>query len=226
MSVSGRCDELHELMSELALGIADGEQRALVLEHVAVCADCRRELELSIVADEIARAGSRRSALRAPSRCRLYSRGQRESSVGGHASFQPLLRRCLRPPSRRVRRSTRSEMSAASPPHYRATLPQAHGRSFRAVRLRAAGDVPAGTVFVYRGTPSRLLVTVAGAYRSSVEGAQLVLTDRRSLPLAAVRLTGGSWGGAIPVDAATVAGLRLLGRDGRSVLAAYLPRRW
>ena len=54
MSAEGRCEETRELISEVALGIADGEERARVLEHVAGCGDCRAELERqSTVADEL-----------------------------------------------------------------------------------------------------------------------------------------------------------------------------
>ena len=54
MSPSGACDEARDLAGELALGIADGEDRARVLEHAADCPDCRRELErLSVLADEL-----------------------------------------------------------------------------------------------------------------------------------------------------------------------------
>src|SRR5262245_35591113 len=53
MSGNAQCDEIRELLPELALGIADGEDRSRVLEHAATCAECRRELEsLSTVADE------------------------------------------------------------------------------------------------------------------------------------------------------------------------------
>ena len=54
MTADDRCHEIRELAAELALGIADGEDRARVLEHVADCADCRREVEsFSAVADEL-----------------------------------------------------------------------------------------------------------------------------------------------------------------------------
>src|SRR4029453_12051539 len=54
MSADNRCRKIRELAAEVALGIADGEDRARVLKHAAECADCRRELErLSTVADEL-----------------------------------------------------------------------------------------------------------------------------------------------------------------------------
>src|SRR4051794_41811373 len=48
-----RCALAWQTLPELALGIADGDHRALALEHVAACNECRRELdELSAIADE------------------------------------------------------------------------------------------------------------------------------------------------------------------------------
>src|SRR5262245_6854787 len=61
MARSEGCEHVRELGAEVALGIADGEDRARVLEHVAECADCRRELErLSAVADELLVLGPER----------------------------------------------------------------------------------------------------------------------------------------------------------------------
>src|SRR3954469_8268019 len=39
------CEHTRALTAELALGIADGADRAQALRHLADCADCRRELE-------------------------------------------------------------------------------------------------------------------------------------------------------------------------------------
>src|ERR1700743_96923 len=49
-----RCAETWQTLPELALGIADGEQRAAAVEHLAGCPDCRHELEeLSAIADAL-----------------------------------------------------------------------------------------------------------------------------------------------------------------------------
>jgi hypothetical protein len=110
--------------------------------------------------------------------------------------------------------------------HYRATLAQAHGSSFTAVQLHTTTGAPGGTLFAYRGTPSWIIVTVTTPYRTTVERAELVSRDGRTIPLPAFRLSSGSWGGALPVDPATIAGLHLLDSDGRPLLLAYLPRSW
>src|SRR4051812_22831318 len=48
------CDEMRDLIAELALGIASGEERARALDHVAGCVACRRELErLAAIADDM-----------------------------------------------------------------------------------------------------------------------------------------------------------------------------
>src|SRR3954453_6928487 len=48
------CEQTREIAAELALGIADGEDRARALRHLTECADCRRAVEeLSSVTDEL-----------------------------------------------------------------------------------------------------------------------------------------------------------------------------
>ena len=49
-----RCEEIRDLAPEIALGIADGEERAEALRHLSTCGECRHALErLSQVADEL-----------------------------------------------------------------------------------------------------------------------------------------------------------------------------
>ena len=58
-----RCEETRALAPELALGVADGEERGHALEHLAACAECRAEVErLSNVADELMLLAPRREA--------------------------------------------------------------------------------------------------------------------------------------------------------------------
>ena len=39
------CEQTRRLAAELALGIADGAERAEALHHLAGCAECRRAVE-------------------------------------------------------------------------------------------------------------------------------------------------------------------------------------
>src|SRR5437899_2745143 len=48
------CNEVRELLPELALGILGGEERARALDHIAVCARCEALLaDMSRVADDV-----------------------------------------------------------------------------------------------------------------------------------------------------------------------------
>jgi Putative zinc-finger len=224
MSADDRCDESRELLTELALGIADGEERARVLEHVAGCPDCRRELERqTALADQL-----------------LTLAPEHEPPIG----FELGVLRAIEPPAPK-RRSPLRPLAAVGAvaaavaitaggmeigfrddrrlaDQYREALAQANGTYFGATRLADPAGRPGGVVFVYRGSPSWVLVTVAPAHRAAIQGAELVARDGRRLPLESFRLVDGAWGGAIPLDLAQVAAVHLVDDQGRSALVAEL----
>jgi Putative zinc-finger len=224
MTDGGHCEETRELTAELALGVADGEDRARVLEHVADCADCRRELErFATIADGL-----------------LELAPEHEPPLG----FELGVLRAIQPPRTPRRPGIRWLVAAGAAvlavvvtagamlvgfrderrlaEHYRATLAQANGSYFGAVRLHDAAGAPGGVVFAYRGSPSWITVTVAPGQRASVERAELVDRRGRRIPLASFRLAGGVWGGALPIELGDVAAVHLVDADGRSVLIADL----
>lgn len=48
------CDQVRELVAELAIGIADGRERDAAIRHAATCPDCRQLVsELSVVVDDL-----------------------------------------------------------------------------------------------------------------------------------------------------------------------------
>jgi hypothetical protein len=224
------CEQTRQLAAELALGLADGAERAQALRHLAECADCRRELaELSEVADEL-----------------LMLAPEREPPVGFEsrvlARLQP-----QRPTARRARR-WRRPLAVLAPAavaaalavtitlgatgddrrladQYRATLAAAHGSYFEAARLRAPASVPAGVVYAYRGTPSWIFVAVYGPFRSSTYRVELAMTSGRRVTLPTFRLDPrtGSAGQAIPVDVHDVSTVLLIGGGRGQVLQAQLP---
>jgi Putative zinc-finger len=219
-----RCAETHELITELALGIADGEDRARVLEHVEDCADCRRELERqSAIADGL-----------------LTLAPEKEPPLG----FELSVLRAIQPPGPRRRSILRPLAAVAAvalavaitaggmllgfrderrlADHYRATLALANGTYFGAVRLTDPAERPGGVMFAYRGSPSWILVTVTPPHRAAVERAEIVDRSGRRIPLASFRLVNGTWGGSLPVDLRDVSAVHLVGGDGRSVLVAQL----
>jgi hypothetical protein len=218
------------MAAELALGITDGADRAQALRHLAGCAECRRAVEeLSELADEL-----------------LMLAPEREPPMGFEsrvlARLQPSPTAARRVPRRRralvvvapavaaaalavglVVGATRDDVRLAQ--HYRATLAEAHGSYFEAARLRAPGEVPAGIVYAYRGTPSWIFVYVDRAHRSTAYKVELAMTSGKRVPLPSFRLdpATGSAGEAIPVDIHRVAAVRLVGNTGGDVLDAGLP---
>jgi hypothetical protein len=225
------CEHTQQLAAELALGIADGADRARALRHLADCAECRRAVEeLSEVADEL--------LMLAPEReppigfeSRVLARLQPSPSTGPRRA--PRWRRALvvlAPAAAAAALAvgvvlgvTRDDLRLAE--HYRATLAEAHGSYFEAARLHAPGGVTAGVVYAYRGTPSWIFVYVDAADRSTTYTVELAMTSGERVPLPSFRIdpATGSAGEAIPVDIDRVAAVRLVGSTRGDVLEAQLP---
>jgi hypothetical protein len=217
------CEHTRRIAAELALGIADGADRAQTIEHIADCAECRRELEeLSSVADEL-----------------LTLAPAHEPPPG----FESRVLTRLRPARRRYWRPLRALAPAAAAAalaagivvgatrddvrladHYRATLAEAHGSYFEAARLRAPGGVPVGIAYAYRGAPSWIFVYVDAAHRRSYD-AELAMASGARVPLPSLRIDPktGSAGATLTLDVHDVAAIRLLGREPGDVLEAHLP---
>lgn len=221
------CEQTREVAAELALGIADGEQRAAALRHLADCAECRRMVEeLSAVGDEL--------LLLAP-------------DIDPPAGFESraLARIAPAPRPRRRRRAIFAAVAAAAAAaaiavvvvlaatsddrrlagQYRATLAVAHGSAFVAAPLRDPGGARAGAVYGYRGAPSWIFVAVYHPYRERDYRVELVTTAGRRVPLRSLRVDPrtGSAGQSIAVDLDSVAAVRLVGSAHDDVLAAALP---
>ncbi len=222
MPRNAACDEVQDVLSELAIGIADGAERAQALDHVSDCADCRQELERqSAVADELL----------------LLAPGQ-EPPIG----FELQVLRSIQPEPQRARSifawlvpatavvaavaitagamflGGRDDRRLAD--QYRATLAEANGRYFDAVRLQDAAGRDGGVLFTYRGSPSWILVTVPSPGDAAVARAEVVDRTGKRIPIGSFRLVDGVWGGALPIDLANVAALHLVGRDGHTELSA------
>jgi len=221
------CEETRELAAELALGIADGADRARALRHLAECPECRRSVEeLSAVVDEL-----------------LLVAPQHEPPAGFESRVVSRIAAPRRPARRRWRVVLAPVAAAAAAgalavgvvlgltsddrrlaDQYRETLAAANGSYFEATRLQDADGGRAGLVYGYRGDPSWIYVDVytdgAADYR-----AELVLTSGRRVPLPRLRLdpTPGSAGQAIPVDLERVARVELTGSREGDVLTATLP---
>jgi hypothetical protein len=218
------CEEARAGLAEVALGIADGEERDRVLEHVAHCADCRLDLESqSTVADELLALapatepplGFELDALRA-----IQPVPERGWSVLRWLAPAVAALAAIAVTAGAMLATFDDERRLAD--HYRATLAQANGTYFGAVRLADPAGRQGGVLFTYRGSPSWVLVTVAPEHEGSIERAEVVSGDGRRIPVPAFGLVDGVWGGALPLDLAEVDALELLSSDGRSQLVARL----
>jgi hypothetical protein len=229
MNAEMGCEQVRELAPEVALGIAEGEERDAALRHLTGCAGCRQLVsELSSVGDEL--------LLLAPAK---EPPPGFESRVLARID-QPPRRRWLRPLAPRWRLvavaaalvlavalgggsvflATAGDRRLAD--GYQAVLRQGQGSFFAAAPLQGSqGRV--GTVFGYQGQPSWAMVTLRSPIPAERRFQVQVLTrDGRYLAAGEAVLGGshGAWGGQLPVDLSAVHELRLLGPDGRTAFTA------
>jgi hypothetical protein len=215
-------------LPEVALGIADGEQRALALEHIARCPDCRRELEqLSTLADElIALAPQREPPPGFENRVldRLDVRRPRRSPARRRLrrlAFAAAVPAVAAATAVAISVSYSSDLRLAS--QYRAALMGAHGKYFQSARLHAPAGQIAGIVFAYQGSPSWMFYTLHGRYASGLYTEQIVTRSGSTLTLPSFRLVNGSWGIATPVPVRDIALVKLISKPGGPTLTATLP---
>ena len=224
------CEQVRELAPELALGIAEGEERDAALRHLTGCSGCRQLVsELSSVGDGLLLLAPARepplgfesrvltAAAEPPTRQRLQPLARRRRWVAA-AAAAAVLAAGLGGGS--VFLATADDRRLAD--GYQAALSQGQGSFFAAAPLQGSqGRV--GTVFGYQGHPSWVMVTLQPSIRD--EGrfqVQVVTRDGRYLPLGDAVLGGasGAWGGQLPVDLSAVHELRFVGSDGRKMFAA------
>jgi hypothetical protein len=222
------CERTRELAAELALGIADGAERAEALRHLSGCAECRRAVEqFSVVTDELMTLAPEHDP--PPGfESRVLARLQQPPAVRPR---RRRLRRMLVPVAAAAAAAglaagvvfglTADDRRLAS--HYRETLAAANGTSFEAARLRDGAGARAGLVYAYRGRPSWVYVALYANRRAQGYRVELVMTSGRRVALPRLRLdpVTRSGGQAVPVDVGDVASVRLV-RGGGDVLAARL----
>jgi anti-sigma factor RsiW len=223
------CGQLRDLAPELALGVAEGEERDAALRHLSGCAGCRQLVsELSSVGDELLQlapahdppAGFESRVLAAvaepPRRGRRQPFAQRWRWVAT-AAAAVVLAAALGAGS--VFLATAGDRRLAA--GYQAVLSQGQGAYFLAAPLQGTqGRV--GTVFGYQGQPSWAMVTLQPSIPEDRFQVQVVTRDGRYLQLGDAVLGGakGAWGGQLPVDLSAVHELRFVGSEGGPTLAA------
>ena len=221
--MSSACDHLRDIAPEVALGIADGEDRAWALEHLDTCPECRARIErLASLADEL--------LLLAP-------------VAEPPAGFEARVADAVAAPGRRARSRWRlrialpvaAAVTAAAcaagavwfalsgdrdlADAYRATLAVANGEYFDAAPMELPGGQKVGYVYGYQGRASWVLAIVYdgvrdGSYRLAVASADGM---RRPLRRLSVVDGDGSAGGVIPVTYDQIAEVRLLDSGAREI---------
>ncbi|HEX2050280.1 MAG TPA: hypothetical protein VHJ34_06545 [Actinomycetota bacterium] len=213
MSERRDCDELRRVAPEIALGIATGDERAAALEHLAVCADCRRHLDgLAQVADELVTlAPAREPPLGFESAVvgRLGERRARRLRVPLAAAAAALVVALAGVGATLAATSDERDLAA----RYRDTLATARGDYFAAAGLLAPDGERAGTVFAYEGEPSWIFMTLDRARAGPFE-CVVVTEDGGRLSLGSFDASRGVWGATLPVPVHDVERVVLDGPSG------------
>jgi len=226
---------MRSLLAELATGAASGHERAWALGQVTGCPVCRAELdELAKVADgllmlappaepppefesavltRLGMAGSRTAHRR-----RRYSR-RMMVAVGGIAAALLLVSG-----GSATVVYQQGETDRALADQYRQTLSIANGRYLKAARLTTPSGAQSGTVFLYQGSPSWLLVSISSA---PTDGRyEIRIRDRggvlRTIGACQVKDHSGTTGYQLDIAVAHVAEIQLT-QAGQTPLTATLP---
>jgi len=221
MSQNPSCEDIRELMSEVALGIAAGDERAMVLAHSRTCTDCRHQIEeLSETADVLLLAGPMReppSGFESAVLARIQSAGhQRPRRIWITAAAAVI---AVLVGAGAVLWATAEQRRVGA--HYQEVLAEANGKYFGVVSMRGPGG-DRGRMFVYRGDPSWVFLIsetpmVAGTYEAEIETAD---GDVRSLGGFQIDDGDLTWGRDLPVDLRSVEALTILDESGRVALEA------
>ena len=223
MSEWRRCAEVRDLIPELAMGVAPGDERAMALNHLATCAGCRQVLEdTSATVDELLLLAPEREpppgfdakvlqavSVERPRRWMVSKMLLTAAAVVLAISLGAGVTRWMGSEDR------------ALASQYRETLNAANGDYFRAAPLEGAqGDIT-GHVFAYEGSPSWVFITVEDA-PSGVHRVRYVTDDGLThwLGVCMVRHGHGSWGTSIDVPVYAVDSIELV-RDGSRMTADF-----
>lgn len=218
------CEEIQVLAPEVALGIASGDERALVLAHARSCSGCRKVMEeLSVTADALLLLGPlhdpssgfestvlaemKLGPQRARFRSKLIAAALTSMLLTGVAAFW----------------MTSDERRVAT--YYREALAVANGKYFEVVPLHASGGERAGHLFAYEGRPSWVFLIFTTPMGPGRYEAELETPDGRIMTLGSMQIDSGdvTWGRDLPVGLKEVGLVRLLDEEGSLALQATFP---
>ena len=223
MTAHDDCSRMREMAAEVALGIADGAERAWALEHLAACPACRARVEqLSVVADEL--------VMLAP-------------SAEPPAGFEQRVAAAIEP--QRSRRRVRfaipvvAVVAAACAAavmwfaladdreianEYRETLAVANGEHFDAKPFLLADGTKVGYVYGYQGRTSWVLAVMYDCPYDGTYELEGVTKSGRKVVISPIEIDDGrgSIGRATPVDYDSLTQIRLVDDEGQEVAASDL----
>jgi anti-sigma-K factor RskA len=220
------CERLRYLAAELALGIADGEERAWALDHLATCAGCQAQVErLSAVADDLVllapaaepSAGFEARVAKELTPARRRAPWPRRFAI---PAFAALAAAAVAAAAVWIALDDDRDLAGA----YRDTLAVANGEYFDAAPLEAPGGEGVGYVYGYQGRTSWVMLVVYDGVETGRYRADLVTEDGRHRRLGEIDVNEGkgSVGAATPVPYEDLAEMRLLDGRGREVADSEL----
>ena len=224
--MSGDCERLRELAPELALGIADGEERAWALEHLAECPACRAHVErMSGVADELVH-------LAPPVEPPAGFDGRVAGGMAPVPTRTPMRRRIAVPALAAIAAAAVAAFAVWTAldddrdlaDSYRDTLAVANGEYFDAATMQVPGGREVGYVYGYQGRASWVLVVIYDAVETGSYDVELVARDGRHLPLRELDVEDGegSVGAVTPIPYRELSEVRVLDAMGREVAESEL----
>jgi hypothetical protein len=217
------CDDVQLLAPEVALGIASGDERALVLEHTKTCGDCRRVMEeLSATADAVLLLGPLHEP---PSGFESRVLGRMESGLRPPARWRWLVAAALASVLATGAAAfwiTSDDRKVAG--YYRSALDVANGKYFEVMLLRAPSGDRQGHMFAYEGEPTWVFLIFDGLEPGGYE-AELETDDGAVTSLGTFEIDAGdvTWGRDIPVGLRDLHSVRVMDAQGAIVVQARNP---
>lgn len=208
-----RCDQVRDLASEIALGVAAEPERSQALVHLATCRECQEVVRrLAEVADSI--------TLLAPE-CEPPAgfESQALDRITGTAGIRERSPRRHRPLWVGIAAAIVAAIAAAvTTTHvvdrqhdaltseYVDALRALGGSALRAAPAVAPDGRRVGEVFLYQGHPSWVFVSVDGNHASGSARVQLDLVGRPPVVLVGLRLDHGrgSWGARLSLAISSI----------------------
>jgi hypothetical protein len=219
------CAHVRDLAAEVALGVADGEDRALVFAHTADCSECRAFVaELTSTVDAV--------LLLAPSKepppdfearlMKRLSRGRKGEIRARVLSAAAALVVGLLVATGAVWMGTATDRRLAD--GYRSTLAEARGEYFRAVPMRDADGLKVGNLFAYQGRPSWIYGVVDAPLSSLPIRGVVVAEDGTRVPVDSISVSGShiSFGMTLPFPIRDVRSVEVIDASGSTRLTARL----